>query len=264
MRTSCFAAVRSTPVSSGDFQLDKLNLREAYTRWVDRSKKELAPREAMHHAIGGEFEAFGTIEAEMLKYFGLLPQHVLVDVGCGSGRLASKLGGYLTGGYLGTDIVADLVDHARSISHAGAGWRFQVVDGLRIPGQDGAADMVCFFSVLTHLLHEQSYLYLEEAKRVLKPGGTIVFSFLEFRLPSHWAAFDATVRDERLGNEHPLNVFIERDAIKAWAQMLNLEVIHVIDGIDAFVPLPQPVVLDSGEVISGTGRLGQSICVLRT
>jgi len=250
MRTSCFAAVRSTPVSSGEFQLNKLNRREAYTRWVDRSKKELAPSEAMHHAIGGKFEAFGTIEAEMLKYFGLLPQHVVVDIGCGSGRLASKLGGYLTGGYLGTDIVADLVDDARSISHAGAGWRFQVVDGLRIPEQDRAADMVCFFSVLTHLPHE--------------PGGTIVFSFLEFRLESHWAAFDATVRDERLGNEHPLNVFIERDAINAWARMLNLQVIHMIDGIDAFVPLPQPVVLDSGEVLSGTGRLGQSICVLRT
>jgi len=250
MRTSCFAAVRSTPVSSGEFQLNKLNRREAYTRWVDRSKKELAPSEAMHHAIGGKFEAFGTIEAEMLKYFGLLPQHVVVDIGCGSGRLASKLGGYLTGGISGHRYRCG---SGRRCAKHFACRRRMALSSRRWTAHTRArpcTDMVCFFSVLTHLPHE--------------PGGTIVFSFLEFRLESHWAAFDATVRDERLGNEHPLNVFIERDAINAWARMLNLQVIHMIDGIDAFVPLPQPVVLDSGEVLSGTGRLGQSICVLRT
>ena len=69
-------------------------------------------------------------------------------------------------------------------------WRFEVGTGLEIPEAADRADMVCFFSVFTHLLHEQSYVYLRDAKRVLKSGGRIVFSFLEFSMPSHWSVFE--------------------------------------------------------------------------
>ncbi len=34
-------------------------------------------------------------------------------------------------------------------------WRFETVNSLTIPEKDGQADIVCFFSVFTHLLHEQ-------------------------------------------------------------------------------------------------------------
>ena len=58
-------------------------------------------------------------------------------------------------------------------------------------------------------------------KRVLKPDGRIVFSFLEFQMPSHWTVFASTVKDMRGRNEHPLNVFMERNAIQAWAEHLG-------------------------------------------
>jgi len=75
--------------------------------------------------------------------------------------------------------------------------------------------MVCFFSVFTHLLHEQSYVYLQEAKRVLKPGGKIIFSFIEFSCEHHWQCFEAAITE--IGLNLPLYVFIERNAITAWA-----------------------------------------------
>ena len=235
-----------------------------YEAWFERARVGRDPEEAAHYAIGGNFDAFGTIEAEMLKLFGLAPQHYLIDVGCGSGRLAAKLGGYLTGRYLGTDIVEPLLDHAKTLVPSDARWRFELVDRLMIPATDHEADMVCFFSVFTHLLHEQTFIYLEEAKRVLKPGGTIVFSFLEFRMESHWAVFDATVRESRAASGHPLNVFFDRDAIAAWARMLGMKIVQFRDGIFDFVPIPGPLVLDSGEVVQGVSKLGQSICVLTT
>jgi ubiquinone/menaquinone biosynthesis C-methylase UbiE len=134
------------------------------------------------------------IERELLIQYGLRPDHDVIDVGCGSGRLAKPLSAYLRGGYLGIDVVPDLVDYARALVGR-ADWRFEVTDGLTIPAEDEQADFVCFFSVLTHLLHEQSYVYLREAQRVLRPGGKIVFSFLDFAIPCHWDVFEMNIAD---------------------------------------------------------------------
>ena len=224
----------------------KVNLKRSYEQWVARWKGDRPLEQAMHLAVGGEFEMMGAIECDIVKHFGLTKNGYLIDVGCGSGRLAKPLSSYLRGRYLGFDIVPELVDYARQVA-ARPDWRFTTVDHIGIPEQDGQADMVCFLSVLTHLLHEQSYWYLEEARRVLKPGGKIVFSFLEFTQPAHWAVFGATLHNERHGIESPLNVFIERSAITVWAEHLDMQVERFLGG---------------SEAISEAGALGQSVCVL--
>ncbi len=238
----------------------KLEQAAAYTDWVSQATQAHGET-GLHVAVGGEFEAFGIVQREMLKHYGLAEDGYLVDVGCGSGRLAAPLQAFLKGRYLGIDIVAELVAHARSVTER-ANWRFEIAHSLTIPEATGSVDMVCFFSVLTHLLHEQSYIYLEEAKRVLKPGGRIVFSFLEFAMDFHWTVFEATVEDERSNGQHPLNVFFERAAIAAWAKRLDLSIVEIRDGSDAFVPLPHPPTLQDGRVMQAFGNLGQSICVL--
>ena len=246
---------------------NKLNLKQTYTNLVTRlkttsSSEHKGEHKAMARAIGGEFEAFGVIEREMLKFYGLAPNGYLIDVGCGSGRLALPASTWPKLKYLGTDIVSDLVDYARTTVNR-PDWKFAVVDELKIPENDACADMVCFFSVVTHLLHEQSYIYLEEAKRVLKPGGKIVFSFLEFQVPCHWDVFVSTIADAKGSNQHPLNVFLSRDAIEAWAAHLDLNIVEIRNGDEPFVPLSEPVKLDDGRDMVGLGNLGQSICVLQ-
>ena len=208
---------------------------------------------------GGSFDALGILERELLIQYGLQPQHAVIDVGCGPGRLAKPLAEYLIGNYLGTDVVPELVEHARQLANR-PDWRFEVTNGLMIPEQDAQADLVCFFSVFTHLLHEQSFVYLQEAKRVLKPGGKIIFSFLEFAIFSHWAVFESNLRD--LGIDKPLNMFMSRDAITAWAYHLGLTIEAVCDGDKPHIPLKEPLVLENGEVCRDLGNLGQSVCVL--
>jgi ubiquinone/menaquinone biosynthesis C-methylase UbiE len=103
------------------------------------------------------FETIGLLERETLKDFGLEQGDYLIDVGCGSGRLALPLSEYLQDRYLGIDIMPELIAYARKLVQR-PGWRFKVIEGIGIPEADGRADMVCFFSVFTHLLHEQSYI----------------------------------------------------------------------------------------------------------
>lgn len=243
-------------------RINKLDFQATYPRLVKSLKQAHGNEQAMKLAVGGEFEAIGFLELETLKHFGLKEDSYVIDVGCGSGRLAKPLSQYLTGRYLGIDIVSDLVNHARQIVGR-PDWRFEIAKGLSIPEEDGEADMVCFFSVFTHLLHEQTYLYLQEAKRVLKPGGKIVFSFLDFIIPGHWHVFESNIGDLGVNSQH-LNMFISKDAIRVWAEHLGLHVQVIEDGDKPFVPLSKPIVFESGSVVEKVGTIGQSVCVLQT
>jgi SAM-dependent methyltransferase len=239
---------------------NKLDFQGTYFRLVRSLVKQHGLDQGMRLAVGGQFDSFGILEREILVQYGLQPDGYVVDVGCGSGRLAKPLAEYLTTGkYLGIDIVPELVDYARNLV-VRPDWRFEVAEGLCIPDQDGQADMVCFFSVFTHLLHEQSYVYLREARRVLKSGGKIIFSFLDFAVPCHWTVFESNVRD--INGDYPLNMFISREGIRTWAEHLHLEIEAFHDGDKPHIPLSQPVTRDDGTLIQGQGSLGQSTCVL--
>jgi len=144
-------------IADSDETANKRDFRKAYNAHVDILKKMHGPDEAMKLAVGEQFDAFGVLERELLIQYGLESTDYVIDVGCGSGRLAKPLSEYLTGRYLRTDIVPDLVGYARKLVPR-ADWRFEVADGLHIPEQDGNVDLVRFFSVFTYFLHEHAYV----------------------------------------------------------------------------------------------------------
>jgi SAM-dependent methyltransferase len=234
---------------------------EDYRRLVRSLIAQHPLPQAMSIAVGGSYEALGEIEKELLVGVGLKPDQTLLDVGCGSGRLAKALVPYLTSGrFVGTDVVQELLDYARD--GCPASWEFALVEEIRIPFRDNTADMACFFSVFTHLLHEESYCYLLDARRVVKPGGKIVFSFLEYE--HNWQIFADTFSTVlRGGQSVHLNTFIGRDAIAAWANHLGMTVLELHAATDPFVRLSRPITYDDGRRADGMAALGQSVCVLR-
>jgi SAM-dependent methyltransferase len=238
----------------------KLDFRKTYPKFVRSLIEHHGVDQAMKLAVGGEFEGIGILERELLIQFGLEKEGYVIDVGCGSGRLAKPLSQFLVGKYLGIDIVPELVDHARRLVQR-HDWRFEIAKGLTIPEEDGKADMVCFFSVFTHMLHEESFVYLQEAKRVLKPGGKIIFSFLEFAIPNHWGVFESNIKV--INSDHyPLNMFISRDAIETWASHLSLKILAIQDGDKPFIALSDPVIFENGAHMEGKVIFGQSVCIL--
>jgi SAM-dependent methyltransferase len=214
--------------------------------------------EAMSEAVGRQFEAFGILMRQILFDAGLRPNDYLIDVGCGSGRLAHTLS---VKRYLGTDVVPELLEHARNLC-PNQNWRFEIVNDIVISEEDDAADMVCFFSVFTHLLHEDTYRYLQEAKRVLKPGGKVVFSFLEMKICCHWPIFEDSVNRRMRGDQREHTQFMSRDLIDALAVHLGCTVEAFFDGDIPHIRLDHPVTLDDGRTTDFTS-LGQSVCVLQ-
>lgn len=220
---------------------------EDYEKHIKSLKKSYPIDEAMSLAVGGDYERIGQILVDILSYAGLRDGMSVIDFGCGSGRAAKAISSRYQIELTGFDVVQDLLDYAALVCPKN--YRFFLNRSLKIPAETNSTDMVFAFSVFTHLLHEETYLYLEEISRILKTDGTLVFSFLEFKMPTHWAVFDNTVKLQKESNKPHLNMFIERNQIQAFADHMNFDIQEFVDGTRA---------------LSDKGALGQSIAILRS
>lgn len=48
---------------------------------------------------------------------------------------------------------------------------------------ESSVDMICAFSVFTHMEHEDTYQYLKDAVKIIKPKGRFIFSCTPLTLP---------------------------------------------------------------------------------
>lgn len=131
----------------------------------------------------------------LIELCDLQPDHAVLDVGCGSGRMALPLTGYLNaeGRYAGFDVSRRAVAWCtKNISRSRPNFEFKVADiynGLynrkgkstpaefRFPFPDASFDVVFLASVFTHMFPSGVENYLREIARVLKPGGRCLITF---------------------------------------------------------------------------------------
>jgi SAM-dependent methyltransferase len=144
----------------------------------------------------GDFEAVGR---EFLRYFiefgGLAPSHHVLDVGCGIGRMARPLAGYLDhcGTYDGFDIVERGIEWCQqNITAVRPNFRFRRADlhnpsynpsgtldasEYVFPYEPESFDFVFLTSVFTHMLPGATENYVYEINRVLRVGGRCLATF---------------------------------------------------------------------------------------
>jgi SAM-dependent methyltransferase len=161
---------------------------------------ELRPPDDLIRFIGHEdLTTFEVIGQWYLGYFkglcALEPDGRVLDIGCGVGRMAIPLTGFLTGSgsYEGLDIAADAVRWCgENITPLHPNFRFQLADvfnemfnpagkvearNYTFPFDDGEFDLAFTTSVFTHMLPEDVERYFSEIARILKPGGRTLNTF---------------------------------------------------------------------------------------
>ena len=212
----------------------KFHFVEDYEKHVAALVKQHGLDAGMALAVGGSYELIGNIEASILTALGLRDGMKLADVGCGSGRASTVLGRRLRIEYDGFDIVQQLLDYAATKSPAN--YRFILNRYIRLPGPPNTYDMACAFSLFTHLLHEESFVYISDIFRVLRPGGKLVFSFLEFAMPGHWPIFEGMVEGAKHSSHPHLNMFMERNVIRLMADKIGFAEPSFYDATDAIAP----------------------------
>lgn len=140
----------------------------------------------------------------------LRPEDAVLDVGCGSGRVALALTSYLSpvAKYLGFDVAPAPIHWCREhIEAQFPNFQFVHVDVLhadynpkgtlrpeqtRFPCPSGSIDVVLASSVLTHLLASAAERYVGEIARVLRPGGCCLISYLLMDDEARRAVTDGT------------------------------------------------------------------------
>jgi SAM-dependent methyltransferase len=132
----------------------------------------------------------GLFQALMFARLDGRPAPGILDVGCGTGKLAVAADALLgpDGRYVGIDIQAEAIEFCRrqypaprfEFHHLPARNPFYVEQAATRPGwpvADASVDLVTAVSVWTHFQPEDAVFYFGEVERALRAGGTALLTF---------------------------------------------------------------------------------------
>lgn len=224
-----------------------------------RSYESHALRDATDEAVGyGSYDLIGKMQLAFLRDQGLQLQDTLLDFGCGNGRLAIHAIPYLSSGkYVGTDVSRTFIGRAQErtrsiVAASGCKVTWSVQTTPAFPLEQGTVDMICAWSVFTHLEHEDTFRYLEAALPLVRPGGKFIFSCLPLALEYAKAVF----RDQASMNfarrwSSVRSIATSVDFMSDIARLAGWEVLQWYAGDEANI------------YVDGQGHpMGQSMCVL--
>lgn len=196
---------------------------------------------ALARAIGAEsmatFISQGDGHVAVLRHHGLTDGMAVYDLGCGCGRTAQALqrAGW-QGDYTGADVVPELL---AELARQCPGYATVEIAAPTIAAADGTLDMVFHWSVFTHLYPAECFLTMREAFRALRPGGRLVFSFLELEEPEHDRVWEmVTALAAKGAKAEQLDAFLHRDWIRRFAREAGFAEPRFTDGGDGTYHLP--------------------------
>jgi len=182
----------SPPMLSRAATALKLRSADVADRLRGRHDPLVPPRRLQFVGAGDFIEIGDEFLGHLVELAGLEPRSDVLDIGCGIGRIARPLAGFLASGrYAGFDVDPRGIAWCRERYPADR-FRFDLVDlrnarynpggtlsplDFRFPYDDDAFDVAVMTSVVTHLQAAECEHYLRETMRVLRPGGRLLATF---------------------------------------------------------------------------------------
>lgn len=128
-----------------------------------------------HTAETPEFFAHGAAETDaLLRVTGVevRPDHTLLEIGCGVGRMTQRLA-ELAGRVIATDVSAEMLARARrNLADRPNVTLIQIPGDGGLPCIDRSVDVVFSYITMQHVPSAEAQLrYLDESVRLLRPGG---------------------------------------------------------------------------------------------
>jgi SAM-dependent methyltransferase len=139
------------------------------------------------------FEATGEADAAMVRRH-LPPRAAVLNIGCGIGRVEKYLAPHVAELWA-VDISGEMLARAKDrLAHL-PNVRLREIgnDEFLSSFEADRFDAVFSFLVLQHLSREDAFLYLRDARRVLKPGGVLLTQFPNFLSPEYTRSFVESV-----------------------------------------------------------------------
>jgi SAM-dependent methyltransferase len=150
---------------------------------------------AKMHVSGTEDETVvetsgaGTSEF-ILNKVGTNPTDVVLEIGCGIGRVGKHLAGRC-GRWIGADVSPNMLTFAAERLRDFSNVEFVELSGNDLrPISDSSIDVVYCTVVFMHLEGWDRYGYVEEAFRVLRPGGKLYIDNVNLCSDAGWAIFE--------------------------------------------------------------------------
>jgi SAM-dependent methyltransferase len=143
--------------------------------------------QAAGRTVGDHWSGPAKMVDRLARLVDVSPGHVVLDVGCGVGGPARRLGALAGCRVLGVDLVAPVLREARRRTED-PNLGFAVGAAEALPVADGSVDHVWALGVVAHL--EKVMRFSGEAARVLCPGGTVAVTeaFWDGRRPPRFEA----------------------------------------------------------------------------
>ncbi|PYQ96556.1 MAG: hypothetical protein DMF96_17955 [Acidobacteria bacterium] len=232
---------------------DCIELVLARTHFLDGADE---PPSFMDYSGGGFVPIGNHLVQLMMARAGLADGMVVVDIGCGIGRMAVAMSKRLREiRYVGFDVVKYGILWCRKRFSALPGYRFvhanifntfynprgsEAGSSYRFPVSDSTADFVCATSVFTHMPASEVTHYLRETSRCMKRGAKAYFTAFildqESRGQIETNLTLLTFRQEHQGayvetpDEPDLAVAYDESAFEAMVVRSGLEVVAFYPG----------------------------------
>lgn len=134
----------------------------------------------------------------------LSPSDVVLEIGCGTGRIGLHLAGRCAR-WIGADVSPNMLAHAQAALCHLHNVSFCPLNGSDLEGfADNSVDVAYCSGVFMHLDEWDRYRYVEEMFRVLKPRGRVYFDNFNLLSKEGWAFFLAQCRYDPI--ERPPNI----------------------------------------------------------